>query len=315
MRTPAAPYDATMYRRSVLGSLASAALSAALPGCTKTAPASGDPNTMTSTSSASPAPAAGARMPVVFLAHGAPPLLDDTAWLGELARWAGAMPKPRALLVLSAHWEARPPTIGATTPVPLVYDFYGFPERYYATTYPSPGAPELGARVRALLSATSLGVAEDPKRGLDHGAWVPLTAMYPKADVPALQLSLPSLDAKELFLLGRALAPLRDEGVLVMGSGFLTHNMRSLGMTATPSWAREFDAWVEGALARHDHDALLDWKAKAPGAQMAHPRSEHFAPVIAAAGAAEASPGEVRFPIEGYWGMAPAFSRRSVQFG
>lgn len=257
-------------------------------------------------------------MPVVFLAHGAPPLLDDKPWLAELSGWGSAMPKPKALLVLSAHWEARPATIGATTTVPLVYDFYGFPERYYAKTYAAPGAPELAARVRALLGAAKLGVAEDPARGLDHGAWVPLTAMYPAADVPTLQLSLPSLDGKELFALGRALAPLRDEGVLVMGSGFLTHNMRALGSASTPAWASEFDAWVADALARRDHDALLDWMVKAPGAALAHPRSEHFAPVVAAAGAASAAElarGDVRFPIEGYWAMAPAFSRRSVQFG
>lgn len=256
------------------------------------------------------------RAPVVFLAHGAPPLLDDRAWLAELARWAKAMPKPKALLVLSAHWEAKPATLGATRTVPLVYDFYGFPERYYAMKYAAPGAPEVAGRVRTLLGQAGLGVGDDPERGLDHGAWVPLTAMYPEADVPTLQLSLPSLDAKELFALGRALGPLRDEGVLVMGSGFLTHNMRSLGLASTPSWASEFDGWVADVVGRRDHDALLDWKRKAPGAELAHPRSEHFAPIIAAAGAAEASSArEVTFPITGYWDMAPAFTRRSVQFG
>ena len=257
---------------------------------------------------------ASSRMPVVFLAHGAPPLLDDKGWLAELAGWAKAMPKPKALLVLSAHWEAKPPTVGATEAVPLVYDFYGFPERYYAMKYPAPGAPQLAARVRELLRASSLGVAEDPGRGLDHGAWVPLTAMYPEADVPTLQLSLPSLDTKEQFALGRALAPLRDEGVVIMGSGFLTHNMRALGLHSTPDWAKDFDAWVTDVLTRRDHDALLDWKAKAPGAQLAHPRSEHFAPVVAAAAAA-AEAGNVTFPITGYWEMAPAFTRRSAQFG
>lgn len=253
------------------------------------------------------------RMPVVFLAHGAPPLLDDRGWLAQLAGWAKAMPKPKALVVLSAHWEAKPATISATRTVPLVYDFYGFPERYYAMKYPAPGAPEAAERIRGLLRGAGLGVADEPERGLDHGAWVPLTAMYPDADVPTLQLSLPSLDAKELYALGRALAPLRDEGVLVMGSGFLTHNMRSLGMPSTPSWASEFDAWIADVLSRKDHDALLDWKTKAPGAQLAHPRSEHFAPVVAAAGAAEGV--APTFPITGYWEMAPAFTKRSVQFG
>src|SRR5690242_19393955 len=112
-------------------------------------------------------------MPSIFLAHGAPPLLDDPVWMGELAHWAGAMPKPKAILMISAHWERRPVTLGATTPVPLIYDFYGFPERYYTTKYAAPGAPELAARIRQLLGA-SQPVADAPDRGLDHGAYVPL---------------------------------------------------------------------------------------------------------------------------------------------
>lgn len=255
-----------------------------------------------------------ARMPVVFLAHGAPPLLDDSGWLGELGAWAAAMPRPRAVLVLSAHWEARPVAIGATRTVPLVYDFYGFPRRYYEKTYAAPGAPEVAARVRELARASGLGVADEPERGLDHGAWVPLVGMYPQADVPVLQVSLPGLAGKQLAALGRALAPLRDEGVLIIGSGFLTHDMRSLGATSPPSWATEFDAWAKDALLRHDLDALVAAPEKAPGFRLAHPREEHYAPVVVASAAAD--PGEpVRFPVEGFWSFAPAFTRRSVQLG
>lgn len=251
---------------------------------------------------------------MLFLAHGAPPLLDDAAWMGELAAWALAMPKPRAVLVVSAHWESRPVTLAATRTVPLVYDYYGFPQRYYDVKYAAPGAPELAARVRGLLGDARVAHADEGDRGLDHGAFIPLMAMYPQADVPTLQLSLPSLDPKEIFAMGQALAPLRDEGILVMGSGFLTHNMRALGERSTPAWAREFDGWIESVLAKGDHDALLDWKEKAPAGLLAHPRSEHLAPIFATAGAASAG-GDVRFPIAGYWSMAPAFTRRSVQIG
>ncbi len=253
-------------------------------------------------------------MPVVFAAHGAPILLDDAAWMGELAAWANALPKPKAILMVSAHWEQRPTTLGATETVPLVYDFYGFPERYYQTRYPAPGAPALAARVRELLRAKATQVADDPGRGLDHGAYVPLVAMYPEADVPVLQISMPMLDPQALFALGQALAPLRDEGVLVFGSGFLTHNMRYAFRPGIPAWAREFDAWVADALARLDVDALLDFRSRAPAAETALPTWEHYAPVLVAAGAVAEDRPRVSFPITGFW-MEGAFTRRSVQFG
>lgn len=254
-------------------------------------------------------------MPVVFLAHGAPPLLDDEPWKAELAAWSKAMPTPKAVLSLSAHWENQPIAIGATKPIKLVYDFYGFPERYYELEYPSPGAPGVAARIRDLLKGRDIAFVDDEPRGLDHGTYVPLMSMYPKADVPVLQVSLPGLDPKALYDFGRALAPLREEGVLIAGSGFLTHNMRALGESKTPSWASEFDAWVAEVVARGDVDALVDFEKRAPGARLAHPRTEHFAPVITAAAAAIDRGGDVTFPITGYWGMAPAFTRRSVQFG
>ena len=165
-----------------------------------------------------PAPPRSDRMPAIFAAHGAPPLLDDAQWMEQLHGWAGSLPRPSAILMISAHWEARPASLGATTPVPLLYDFYGFPERYYQTRYPAPGAPGLAARVRDLLRQKDIPSADEPDRGLDHGAYVPLVAMYPAADVPVLQVSMPALDPKALFELGRALAPLRDENAAVTGA-------------------------------------------------------------------------------------------------
>lgn len=252
------------------------------------------------------------RMPVIFAAHGAPVLLDDQEWMGELAAWAGAMPKPTSILMISAHWEERPAALGATRPVPLVYDFYGFPERYYRTRYPAPGAPELAARVRELLGSRRIACTDEPGRGLDHGAYVPLVAMYPEADVPVLQLSMPRLDPRELFELGQALGPLRDDGVLVFGSGFLTHNMRFAFRPGTPEWATDFDAWAEDVLSRFDVDALLDFQRRAPAAQTALPTWEHYAPVLVAAGAAADATPATRFPITGWW-MDGAFTKRSVQ--
>jgi 4,5-DOPA dioxygenase extradiol len=252
-------------------------------------------------------------VPAIFIAHGAPVLLDDAGWVGELAGWAKKLPRPESILMVSAHWEKRPATLGATTTVPLVYDFYGFPEKYYQVKYPAPGAPALAKRVKELLGARAITTSDAPERGLDHGAYVPLVAMYPEANVPVLQLSLPSLEAKELFEMGRALAPLRKEGVLVVGSGFLTHNMRYAFRPGIPDWAREFDAWAAETLTRRDFDALCDFENRAPAARMALPTTEHFVPVVVAAGAASDGGTEPAFPITGWW-MDGAFTRRSVEF-
>lgn len=256
-----------------------------------------------------------ARMPSIFLAHGSPMLLDDTTWVGELHAWAGALPRPAAVLMLSAHWEDMPVTLGATGPVPLVYDFYGFPARYYEVQYAAPGAPELAARVRGLLSPSG-PVANAPERGLDHGAYVPLKAMYPEADVPVLQASLPTLDPATLFALGRQLAPLRDEGVLIVGSGFITHNLRILdwhGRAPTPAWASEFDQWTAEVVQRGDVDALLDYRHRAPGVQIALPTHEHFAPLLVTMGAADPGIERVSFPITGF--AMSTMTKRSVQVG
>jgi 4,5-DOPA dioxygenase extradiol len=254
------------------------------------------------------------RMPVIFAAHGAPVLLDDALWMSELASWASAIQKPRSILMVSAHWEQRPTTLGATQTVPLVYDFYGFPQRYYETKYPAPGAPDLAARVRDLLRGKDLEVADDANRGLDHGAYVPLVAMYGDASIPVLQLSMPGLDPTGLLKLGRALSPLRDEGVLLFGSGFLTHNMRFAFRPGTPEWALDFDSWVKDALQRLDLDALADFQARAPQARMALPTWEHYAPLLVVAGAIADERPLVTFPITGWW-MNGAFTKRSVQFG
>jgi 4,5-DOPA dioxygenase extradiol len=252
--------------------------------------------------------------PVLFLAHGAPPLLDDELWMRQLAAWAQALPRPRSILMLSAHWEAAPATLSATRTVPLVYDFTGFDEKYYRMQYRSPGAPELAARIRVLLAEQRIACA-DSERGLDHGAWVPLVPMYPRADVPVLQLSLPTLEPKPLFDLGRALAPLREEGVLIVGSGFLTHNLRALDRSArpvTPSWAVEFDAWTAEALRKRDVDTLLDYRARAPSVRQALPTHEHFVPLFVTLGAS--AEGETpSFVIEG-WNLG-SLSKRSLQFG
>lgn len=253
-------------------------------------------------------------MPVLFVAHGAPTLLDDAGWVRELGDWSGRLPRPRAVLMLSAHWEQRPVTIGATRTLPLIYDFYGFPSRYYEQRYPAPGAPGLAEAVRGAL-AGGHRVAEEPGRGLDHGAYVPLVAMYPEADVPVLQVSLPGEDPSELLALGRTLSRLRDEGVLIVGSGFITHNLRTVaweGSPPPPAWAAEFDAWVADALARRDVDALLDYERKGPGVRIALPTREHFVPLLVALGARDERDA-IEFPISGFW--MGSLTRRSVQFG
>jgi len=253
----------------------------------------------------------GGPMPAIYLSHGAPPLADDTLWTGQLAGWSAALPRPASVLMVSAHWEAAPLALGATTTVPLVYDFWGFPEHYYQVTYPAPGAPALAEDVRKLLRAAGTPVADLPDRGLDHGAYVPLVEMYPRADVPVLQISMPTLDPKELFDIGRKLAPLRVDGVLIVGSGFFTHNLRAMTMDGSvPSVMTEFDHWGQEVLAHGDLDALLDFQHKAPAARLAHPRTEHFAPLFVTLGAATGDLSGARTVIDGFWfGLA----KRSIE--
>ncbi|MEU9130851.1 class III extradiol ring-cleavage dioxygenase [Kitasatospora sp. NPDC048540] len=253
------------------------------------------------------------RMPALYLSHGAPPLADDPLWPGQLAAWSAALPRPTAVLMVSAHWEEAPLALGATTATPLVYDFWGFPKRYYRVTYAAPGAPALADSVRKLLRTAGTPVHDIPDRGLDHGAYVPLVEMFPAADVPVLQISLPTLDPRRLMEIGRRLAPLRDEGVLIVGSGFFTHNLRALSTDGrVSSVMAEFDDWGRRALDAQDLDALLDFEHKAPAGRLAHPRTEHFAPLFVTLGAAEADLGSQRSVIDGFWmGLA----KRSVQLG
>lgn len=254
------------------------------------------------------------RMPALYLSHGAPPLADDPVWPGELAAWSAGLPRPRAILMVSAHWEEAPLALGAVETIPLVYDFWGFPEHYYRVRYPAPGAPELAESVRKLLHAPGTPVQDIPDRGLDHGAYVPLVEMFPEADIPVLQISMPTLDPVRLMEIGRRLAPLRDEGVLIVGSGFFTHNLAALRQGGIPSWSAEFDDWGHRALESRDWDSLLDFLRKSPAGMLAHPRTEHFAPLFVTMGAAEAG-GELdtqKSVIDGFWmGLA----KRSVQFG
>lgn len=254
------------------------------------------------------------KMPALYLGHGAPPLIDDPLWPAQLAAWAGDLPRPKAILVVSAHWESAPLTIGATAPVPLVYDFFGFPQKYYELQYPSPGAPELAAKVRALMPDDE-PVHDDPSRGLDHGAYMPLLAMYPEAEIPVLQVSMPDLDPLRLFALGQRLAPLRDEGVLIMGSGFMTHGLPWVSWAegpnaVPPGFSVEFDEWVAEGLRKGNVDDLFDFRQKAPGARYAHPTVDHFVPLFVTLGASSDAGAAPDFAIDGYW---YGLSKRSFQ--
>ncbi|VEG40360.1 extradiol ring-cleavage dioxygenase III subunit B [Mycolicibacterium flavescens] len=253
-------------------------------------------------------------LPALFLSHGAPPLVDDELWVRQLAAWAGELPRPAAILVVSAHWESAPLTIGSTsTETPLTYDFWGFPQRYYRTTYDAPGAVDLAARVESLLTGDG-PVRHHPDRRLDHGAYVPLTVMYPDADIPVLQISMPTLDPRALLRLGERLRPLRDEGVLIIGSGFTTHGLPFLDdwtpNATPPDWSVEFDMWAVERFAAGDVDALIDFRHRAPGMPYAHPTIEHWAPLFVALGAAGDPSQPARQVIDGYWmGLA----KRSIE--
>jgi 4,5-DOPA dioxygenase extradiol len=254
-------------------------------------------------------------LPALYVSHGAPPLFDDAPWIGELFGWAQALPKPRAVLIVSAHWESAPTMLSASgAGTPLVYDFGGFHPRYYQMTYRTPDAGDLARRVTSLLPDRE-PVHEHPSRGLDHGAWVPLKVMYPLADVPVLQLSLPTHDPGRLLEIGRRLRPLREDGVLVIGSGFMTHGLQFLTREmlvegAVPSWSADFDAWAADALGRGDVEMLARYRAEAPGMPYAHPTVDHYIPLFITLGAAEKPDQPVTTTIEGY--MA-GLSKRSFQ--
>lgn len=227
--------------------------------------------------------------PSVFVSHGAPTLAveqnDTTDFLKRLGSELG---RPDAVLCVSAHWNTPAPAVSAAERPETIHDFGGFPEELYRISYPAPGAPALAARVKELLGAAGFGCEVARDRGLDHGAWVPLRLMYPGADVLVTQLSVqPRLDTRHHFRLGRALAPLREEGVLVLATGSATHNLGRLasGSAAAPGWAAEFDAWLFGKIEEGSVGELLDYRRLAPHAESAHPTDEHLLPLFVALGA------------------------------
>ena len=251
-------------------------------------------------------------MPTAFVGHGNP----MNALGGPLAEgwseWGRSLPRPQAILVVSAHFERHPPTLSSTSGADLVYDFWGFPDEMYRLSYAPPPAPGLAEAVERLLAA-DLAVERDEERGLDHGAWVPLMHLSSDAAVPVVQLSIPwTDDPAEMLGLGARLSPLRDEGVLILGSGNLVHNLRRVDWHggATPSWAADFDAWVAESLRAGDAPELAGYRQHELAA-VAHPTHEHFVPVLVAAGAA--SEEQPAFPIEGF--ELGSVSARSVQFG
>jgi 4,5-DOPA dioxygenase extradiol len=244
------------------------------------------------------------KMPALYIGHGAPMLLDDQLWTSQLKEIAGKIERPSAILIVSAHWESAPITLSnPAANTPLVYDFSGFDRKFYEMTYNSPDATALAAKVAALMPKTESIAQSD--RGLDHGAWVPLRVMYPGADIPVLQMSMPTSDPGKLMEIGKRLQPLRDEGVLIMGSGFMTHGLRYLRdwspNAAAPGWSSEFDTWAAEALSRGDVDALASYKDLAPGVNYAHPTVEHFTPLFLTLGAATSAATPVETLIDGYF--------------
>ncbi|MDP9827149.1 dioxygenase family protein [Kineosporia succinea] len=253
-------------------------------------------------------------LPALYLSHGAPPLFDDGEWMDQLLAWAQKMPKPKSILIISAHWESAPLSI--TSPfanTPLVYDFGGFAQRYFEMEYATPDAAELARLVSSVMPDVET-VHQHNSRGLDHGAWVPLKTMYPLGDVPVLQLSIPTHDPAKLMDLGRRLRPLREQGVLIIGSGFMTHGLpfltRDAMMGKVPGWSSDFDSWAQETLARGDVDTLMNYLNRAPGLPYSHPTVEHFVPAFITLGAATDPEAPVTTTIEGWmWGL----SKRSFQ--
>ncbi len=252
-------------------------------------------------------------MPVLFVSHGSPMLAIDTNKGHDYRQWGSSLPRPKAILAFSAHWEGNRLALGETvTHNNLIYDFYGFPESLYKLQYPAPGSQWLVDRVQATLSDKS--TLPVTTRGLDHGVWVPFLHLWPQADIPIVQMSMPyNLSNQELYELGEQLAPLREQGVLIVTSGVITHNLREYFSHPNDSpvdWAKMFDEWVKDTLSQRDIPSLLDWETLAPNAAHIHPTPEHFRPLLIAAGASHMK--NANFPIEGF--DAGILSNRSVQF-
>lgn len=247
------------------------------------------------------------RFPVYFVSHGGGPWPHVEGMRQQFVnteRAFAALPrrlpaKPKAVLVISGHWEAEEFTVSTAEHPGMEYDYYGFPAHTYQLRYPAPGSPELAARVRALLADAGIASAEDAQRGFDHGTFVPLGLMSPDANVPVVMLSLKSrYDPQEHIRAGQALAPLRDQGVLIIGSGLTYHNMRGFGQDESTPVAQAFEAYLQDAISQADVQArermLADWES-APGARLAHPREDHLLPLMVAAGAAEPDIGHALF--------------------
>jgi 4,5-DOPA dioxygenase extradiol len=241
--------------------------------------------------------------------------LGATTFAASLRAWGATWPRPSAVLCVSAHREETPLSLTAAGRPGTVHDFYGFPRELYALRYPAPGAPAVAGRAAALLAAASLPARLDPDAGLDHGAWAPLLVALPAADVPVVQLSLPARSRLDTCAaMGNALAPLRDEGILLLGSGNLVHNLREADLSAVDlpvePWAAEFDEWVAKRIAAGDVDALVSL-AGAPNARLAHPTLEHYAPVVVCAAAGGGDP--AAFPVTGF--EHASLSLRCVRWG
>ncbi len=244
-------------------------------------------------------------LPSLYISHGAPMLLDDELWTSQLAAWSANLPKPKAILIVSAHWESAPISISSTAAnTPLIYDFGGFAPKFYQMQYATPDSSWLGDMVAKLMPDNE-PLHRHTSRGLDHGAWVPLRVMYPDADIPVLQLSMPTSDPVKLLDLGKRLRALRDEGVLVIGSGFMTHGLPYIRdwrpEAAAPGWSADFDHWAQEALARGDVDTLIDYRNSAPGMPFAHPTVEHFTPLFISLGAASNPENIAETKIDGYF--------------
>jgi 4,5-DOPA dioxygenase extradiol len=226
--------------------------------------------------------------PALFVSHGAPTLaVEQHATVEFLKRLGGTLGRPESILCVSAHWTTDVPAVSSAARPETIHDFGGFPEELYQMRYPAPGAPHLAVRVRGLLGEAGLACTISPTRGLDHGAWVPLKLIYPEADVPVTQLSVqPQLGPEHHFRLGRALAPLREECVLMLATGSATHNLSRIGRgEVPPGWASEFDEWLFRKISDGAVEELLDYRQLAPHAAVAHPTDEHLLPLFVAMGA------------------------------
>ncbi len=233
------------------------------------------------------------RFPAIFVSHGAPTLPIEASpardFLSGLGKTLG---KPKAILVVSAHWEGSEAAVSASEQPETIHDFFGFPQELYRMAYPAPGAPELASRVSKLLGGKGIVAHVHPTRGFDHGAWVPLLLMYPDADIPVTQLSVqPPLGTAHHFQLGEAVRPLRDEGVLILASGGATHNLYEFGRhrrdAPAPAWVTGFQEWLANTVESGKTDDLLHYRERGPDAARNHPSEEHFLPIFVAAGAGD----------------------------